>query len=134
MSTLLDDVKTRILAIATAAGYAVDKGDMRDDTDKRVGLHEYAGTTPDRQFGALGVYEEHPNFQVTVRGEPTDYTGPRAVIQSIYEDLAKVMATTLASGLEYRRVTPAQSPFPIQRDDKGRWLFAVNFRVDRRAA
>ena len=112
------------------SGYTIDRGMMRDETSKRVAIYEYSGTAPDIWFGQEGVQFEHPTFQVVVRGEPTDYDGPRAVMEAIRDDLVKVWCTAL-SGVQYNWIQAIQSPFWLQNDAKNRHYFVVNFRAEK---
>jgi hypothetical protein len=112
------------------SGYAIDRGMMSDDTDRRVCVYEYAGMAPDFWFGAQGLKYEHPSFQVVVRGDPTDYDGPRLVAEAAKNDLVKVWTTDL-TGVTYNWVQPIQSPFWMKMDEKSRHYFVVNFRVEK---
>lgn len=114
------------------SGYTIDRGVMRDETNKRVCIYEYSGTAADLKFGNPSdpILYEHPTFQVVVRGEPTDYDGPRLVIEAIRDDLVKVWTTNL-SGVYYTWIQPIQAPFWLQNDAKNRHYFVVNFRAEK---
>jgi hypothetical protein len=125
---LLNEIGTRITGLVT--GYAIDKGTMMDDTDKRIALYETVGFESEPGFSVTGVQWEHPGLQVVTRGQPTDYEGPRAAIETIYADLTEIQAATL-SGVSYLMVKARQAPFFLKRDEKQRVYFAVNFMIDK---
>ncbi len=112
------------------SGYAIDRVSMLDDTDKRVVIAETGGGAPDGQLGHEGRKWEHPNFQVMVRGEATDYDGPRAVAEAVVADLSKV-STEQLTGVTYNYIFALQSPFWLMTDDRQRRYIVVNFRCER---
>lgn len=112
------------------SSYPIDRAVMQDATNKRVCIYEYTGQAPELNFGAEGIKFEKPSFQVVVRGEPTDYDGPRQVAEDIRTDLVKVWATSL-SGVPYNFVQSINGPFWTQTDAKGRHYFRSNYRVEK---
>lgn len=125
---LTSEIATRLAG--KTSSYPIDRAVMRDATDKRVCIYEYQGQGPELNFGEEGIKYEHPSFQVVVRGEPTDYDGPRQVAEDIREDLVKVWTTTL-SGVAYNFIQNINGPFWTQTDAKGRHYFRLNFRVEK---
>ena len=126
---LTSEIAARL--VGKVSGYSIDRGSMSDESDTRVCVYEYAGIQPDFNFGTQGIKFEHPSFQVVVRGAPTDYDGPRGVIELVVADLVKVWTTTL-SGVTYNWIQPIQAPFWLMQDSRNRHHFVVNFRVEKR--
>ena len=108
-------------------GYTLNRGVMTDDSDKVVCVYEYAGSAPEFKFGAPGLKYEHPSVQVVVRGEPTDYDGPRLIAEGVVDRMATAWTQTL-TGVRYNWVQPIQSPFWLKTDERARHYFVVNFR------
>ena len=134
----LDEVYDYVSALPGIAGdWTVAKGVLLDDdptaggTDQHVALYEYGGQPPVLKFGAAAVHYEYPRLQVVCRGKPTDYAGPRAAAQLIYDGLTGVQTLTLGSTY-YLMVRPLQAPFFLNRDDRRRVLIVSNYAVERR--
>jgi hypothetical protein len=129
---LLTDVKTRIetLPACTSGGYVVKRGEMPQSPDKIICVYEYPGNPAELGFGRPGLQYISPGLQVSVRGAITDYDGPHAIIQQVFEDLPKIQGTTLSpSGTLYHMFTANQTPFLMARDGGQRCIWAVNFIV-----
>jgi hypothetical protein len=125
---LLADIKTRILTLGIS-GYPaaqVYRGEMRPSPDNGIALHQYPGNAPELGFARPGFLYENPGLQVTVRGGPTDYDGPREVIYQIWRDLPKVQDTVLGT-TRYLMIRANQHPFLLERDGNQRCVWAVNF-------
>ena len=125
---LLDDITTRIELLSAIAGYTVDKGRLSEDTDKRIVVFESDGKPSRLGFSDAGLRYEFPMLQILVRGEVTDYEGPRDVIEAIYQDLPKVQATAL-SGTTYFTIKPQGPPVFYRRDENERNSFSVRFLI-----
>ena len=106
---------------------------MPTKPDAVVVVYEYGGSASEHGFGIAGVKYENPRVQVVCRGAAFDYDGPRAVAQTIHDDLAKVQATTLGS-TKYLMMTPMQTPFLMRRDDSDRVHIAFNVIVSKEPA
>lgn len=136
---LLDDValyiQTNGLGTATtSAGGTVNvfRGRMNDTPNVAIGLFEYGGldhihtmsTGPGRE-----VFER-PRLQITVRGAPFDYDGPRARMNAITDIFDGLANTTLTSTSAWYGIFDAiQGPFVLQRDPNERVTFAVNYQL-----
>ena len=59
-----------------------------------------------------------------------DYTVARAQIETVRRLLSAVENTTMGTG-RYLKITPLQSPFPLDPDSQGRERLIVNFDVMR---
>lgn len=127
---MLNEIATRLSALSALSTYSIKKGHRPDAPDKVVSLYETGGAGADLGFGTPGIQFEHPGIQVLVRGAADDYEGPRAAIQAIYLDLPKVQGASL-SGTAYHTILPVQTPFVLERDEKRRVVFAVNFNVEK---
>lgn len=128
---LLVDVGTHL---ATAGHGTVDvsifEGQMPDDVNEGLSLHEYAAEEPEYSLGVSGVHYEQPRFQLYCRH--TDYVTGRALIEAAYQTLAKVVNTTLTA-TKYLRIEPLSSPSQLEpaRDAMGRWEWRANFRAEK---
>jgi len=129
---MLVDVGTRLDAatIATAdltLGTNLFLGREPADPDTCVTLYETAGAPPDDFFGdGTTPTLENPGLQVRIRA--ASYATARALADDVWQNLSKVSNDTLTSTL-YQRIVPVQSPFALERDDRDRIVFAVNFDV-----
>jgi len=128
---LLSDVGTYVAANGGGSvGTTIFEGQVPDDMNAGIGLFEYPGAPPDYSLDDPGVHIEKPRFQVYCRH--TDYTTGRALIETVYEALAKVVNQAL-SGTTYLRIEPLGSPFQLTppRDGQGRWEWRCNFTTEK---
>lgn len=65
---------------------------------------------------------------LVVQARSEDYTSAEARAWAAWNVLHKLGETTL-SGTRYLYISARQMPFPIGRDDKGRWLLGFNCSV-----
>jgi hypothetical protein len=86
------------------------------------------GQAPRHVFSAAEASFEISRVQISTRGAPHDYLGPRRQIERIYQLLTRQGAQTL-SGTRFLDISAIQSPFTVGRDEKLRWVFYVNFEV-----
>jgi hypothetical protein len=110
-------------------------GTLPSAPDKVVCLREYSAAPSELGYGVDGVQFEYPGLQMLARGEPGDYSEPRVRLERTYLAGAKVQAVTLtgATGSAYHLVwLPQQAPFLLDRDESNRFIFAVNFIVQKR--
>jgi len=93
-------------------------------------IFEYGGQSPERAFGVSGIKYEKPAFQLVFRGDPFDYSGPRAKAEIAYRAFASVQPGALCNGVStiYLQVDPQQSPHPTEPIDKNnRHNIGINF-------
>ena len=83
---------------------------------------------PGRPRSFLGY--TFPELHVEVRGASYDYSGPRAVIESIITALHGIMNQDIGD-TRYQVIQARQEPFPLPMDDSHRPVLAVNFRVEK---
>ncbi len=128
---LLVDVGTYLAANgAGTVGTTIFEAQMPADTDVGICLNEYGSETPEFTIDTSGVYIEHPRFQVYCRH--TDFATGRALIETAYQALAKVVNQTLTA-TKYLRIEPLQSPFSVNppQDAQGRWEWMLNCRTEK---
>jgi hypothetical protein len=101
---------------------------MPPEPNSCVVLTEYGGRSDPnvRTFGQAEITREFSRVQALVRGEPDDYVTPRLKAQDVVRAMSRLMTVTL-SGIVYYTSTPLQAPFPLDRDQLRRYVFAVNF-------
>jgi hypothetical protein len=132
VATVIDELAAYVAA--NVAGHTLGtnffKGLLPDTPDLATALYEYGGSPADLGFGTPGMKSENPSVQVVTRGAPGDYTTPRARIEAVYKQLARVQGQTL-SGAYYRIIRPMQSPFPLEIDAANRKKFVVNFTIEK---
>ena len=116
--------------VGTAVGTDVFRGFMPPLPDVCVGVYETGGSAPENGFGTTGLLHEFPNVQIIVRGAPKDYATPRATADVAWRKLAEIQGTTLGS-TKYLIVLPLQSPAPLSKDARLRWLIAFNARCEK---
>jgi len=129
LTSLLSEIKTRIEATLTSnsiTGYTVKRGELAHKPDKQIALYSYPGNGPSLGFGRPGLQYLNPGLQVSVRGTSTDYEGPHAVLNTIWEDLTTVQ-DELLTGTRYLLIKANQQPFLDSRDGDQRCLWKVNF-------
>ncbi len=126
---VLDEIATKI-ATLVAVGTLITKGSLSATTDVCVTVYETGGQGADLGLGVNGIQFEYPTVQVVARGVPSDYYGPRVMVDQVYKGLPKVQAAAL-SGVYYHWIKPASAPFLLKRDEKDRVLIAVNFNIEK---
>lgn len=105
----------------------VVKGQLPDAPASCIAVLEYGGPPPDLGFGVAGIQYEYPALQLLFRGEPNDYASPRALAETVYQELAKVQAESIGSPpVYYHFVKPQQAPFLLERDGQQRCVIAFN--------
>jgi hypothetical protein len=139
LTTLLTEIKARIEATLVAngiSGYTVTRGEMPNSPNKVITVQRYAGKPPMVHFGSAGLHYEHPKLQVVVRGDPTDFDGPMAVMNTIYRDLVKVQDTLLTSslsstsGIRMLMLMATQHPSLSARDGNQRCVWSCDFAAE----
>lgn len=110
------------------SGYVVTEGFLPATPDKVVALRESRGAGANEFFGGAPI--EEPVLQVLTRGAKLVYTDARAAIEDIYQASFGWGAFTSA-GTRYLKLTPLQPPFPLDKDGNERYVFAVNFLVQK---
>ena len=133
MANVLDNLSANLVVnpdLALVAGTNFFLADLPALPDVATVLREYGGSAPDLRFGRAAIAVEHLRVQVVCRGAADDYTGPRARAEKVYKALVAIQAATL-SGVFYHGVYPQQAPFPIRRDQLGRWEIGFNVQIDK---
>lgn len=134
LTTFLTEIKNRIagLSISGYGSSVIFRGEMPNTPNRMIGLYQYAGNAPELGFGISGLQYEHPGLKIVVRGEPTDYEGPFAVMNTIYRDLVTVQDELLGS-TRYLMIRANQQPFLDARDSNQRCVWSCNFICDKEA-
>ena len=96
-------------------------GLMPDQPDNCVVLFEYAGSPPDLHWSG-----EYPGLQVQVRS--TSYPTARRMIGNIV-NILHGMSEQKLSGIRFLLIQAQGNPEVLKRDDKGRVVLFVNFRI-----
>jgi hypothetical protein len=120
-------------AFLVAQGLAVLNADlwlhvMPDEPDDAAVIIEYAGDEPDYVQNDRKVELEYPRVQVAVRGELPEVTRLRA--EQIYQSLMMI-DNELLSGTRYLSCLPVDTPAMLGRDESGRFMSTINFRVEK---
>ena len=131
MATVLDEVGTYLAGagLSLTLGTNLFLTEMPATPDVATALREYGGAAPELAFGGVLVLE-HIRLQVVCRGIADDYLGPRARAEAIYRWFAARKDASL-SGTAYHGLVPQQAPFPIRRDQLGRWEIGFNVQADK---
>ncbi len=126
---LLPELKAKLVAEGLTTGYTVRDGLLPATPDLVIAINETGGSGPE-QFGSSPSIEM-PAVQVMVRGAAYDYATPRLQAERIYQALQDWGAWAADNGTRYLKITPLQAPFPFNRDDNTRVVFAVNFLIEK---
>jgi hypothetical protein len=97
-----------------------------------IGLLEGPGDFPINEMGATvgSVVAETPSLVVHVRS--ASYATARSKADAAWGRLHKYAGTL--GGVRYLLIEARQSPFPIGRDDAGRWIIGCNYGVTKERA
>lgn len=95
--------------------------------DEAIGLTEGPGDGPINEMGSTvgAVAAEAPSLVVHVRSG--SYVSARAKAEAIWTKLHKFAGPL--SGVRYLLIEARQQPFPLGRDDAGRWIIGCNYDV-----
>jgi len=99
---------------------------LPDKPDEAASLINYLGDEPDYIQEERKVDVENPRLQLAVRSMRPEVCRLRA--EKMYQSLMQVRNQTL-NGTRYLWVRPVDSPSMIGRDENGRFLTTVNFRI-----
>ena len=126
-------VVEELAAYLVAKGLATLNADLwlhvaPDDPDELAFIIEYAGDEPDYVQNDRSVELEYPRVQIGVRGAQPEVTRLRA--ERLYQSLMKIDNESL-SGTRYLSCIPVDTPAMIGRDESGRFLSTVNFRIEK---
>jgi hypothetical protein len=101
---------------------------LPEDPDDAVIVTTSGGGPPEWVHNKAIVNTEMPHFQVAVRS--ASITTAKQKAHAIYDDL-QVIRNSIVDGVFFQRMMPLQSPFPIERDEKNRWIWGCNFIVEK---
>jgi len=113
--SVLDELADYVAANSGGAftvGVNLFKGIMPDTPETCIALLEYPGLGPLFKQDQAAPREERPRLQVLSR-DP-DYQVARQNAGTVWDVLAAIRNQTIG-GTWYLKVTPLQSPFPVQR-------------------
>jgi len=96
-------------------------GMIPDKPDNCIVLFEYAGSPPDLHWNG-----EYPGLQVQVRS--TSYPTARCTIGNIV-NILHGMSEQKLNGIRFLLIQAQGNPEVLKRDDKGRVVLFVNFRI-----
>ncbi len=128
--TVLQELKIKLDSLGTLG--AIRIGSFPTTPDAIGALYEYGGLRPEGRFGVTGVGYERPSIQITFRGIPEDYQGPRDKAELAFQFLGELTPGALVSGVNtiYLKLDLQQSPFPTQPQDiNKRFHIGFNFYV-----
>lgn len=98
------------------------------NVDEVVSIAESTSDPPTDTMGATVGLVVAENAALVVQTRSHDYTTAEARARLAWNALHKLGNVTL-SGTRYLLVLARQAPFPIGRDDEGRWLIGFNCAV-----
>ena len=95
--------------------------------DDAIALAEGGGERPVNEMGPTvgAVAAESPELVAQVRS--ASYSSARSKAEAIWTKLHKYSGTM--SGTRYLLIEAWQSPYPVGRDDAGRWIIGCSYRV-----
>lgn len=119
---LLDDITTYLVQKGVGTfGTDIFINELPPKPDDCIALFEYAGEPPDLHWNG-----EYPGLQVICRGKK--YNACRAKIELVRSTLHGVTEETI-NGTRYLLIQAKQSPETLGKDESGRRLFVINFRI-----
>jgi hypothetical protein len=101
-------------------------GAMPDMPDACISIVDTGGQEPDR-----GPYERS-TVQILVRGGVGDYAITHELAKTIQEALHEYYGMPESSSYYYAGIWATNEPFYLGTDQRGRPLFSLNFRIQRR--
>ena len=131
---MLDDLAGWVAeetALDLTIGRTLFLGRMPDTPDRCVALYATVGAPPGEHFGhAAGADVEQPGVRMHVRHVAFDAGATLA--HNVWHRLSDVTNEVLG-GWRYLDCAPIQSPFPYERDDRGRTGWMSTFAIKRQA-
>lgn len=119
---LLDDIKDYLVSNGIGVfGTDIFIGTLPPSPDDCIALFEYAGEPPDLHWDG-----EYPGLQVMARG--AKYPTARAKIEQV-KNLLHGVTEEVINGTRYLLIHARHSPETLGKDENGRQLFVVNFRI-----
>ena len=109
-----------------AAGTSLFYNFLPEEPARAASIIETGGVAPARAFGSTGPSWERGRVQVACRS--TSSATARGDIDAAFVLLEAVQNQTLTSNV-FLRISAVQSPFLMERDPRGRPVFACNFDV-----
>jgi len=97
---------------------------LPDTPNNVVAVNRYGGPPPVYVHDHAGPRLDPIAFQVVVRN--TDVVAAEATAVAAYRCLAAVDAAVVA-GVNIISIRPDQVPFPMERDDNGRFVWVCNY-------
>ena len=130
---VLDEVATFLAAASPSpslgtVGTTIFKGQSPDSPDTCIIVYEYGGFAPQHTFGSDHTITR-PRVQIVCRGAADDYEAPRTTAKSVYQKMHFSKSTL--SSVSYLRAEAVSEPFPLDRDENGRWLIACNYHIEK---
>lgn len=123
MPVLLDDIALYLQQQGIGMiGVDIFKGQLPATPDNAIALFEYAGEPQDLTDANL----EYPGLQVLVRNK--SYSAGRQKIEQARSALHGLTEATI-NNVRYLLIQARQSPEALPRDENGRAIFVVNFRI-----
>lgn len=123
VGAFLDTASTRY-----AAGTSLFYNHLPDEPNRATAIYETGGVAPQQHFsGDLPSWE---NARVQLIHRSTSSVTARADANAAWYILQQVANEALSS-VSYLRISPVQSVFLLERDDRGRPVFAANYDVVR---
>jgi|OpeIllAssembly_1097287.scaffolds.fasta_scaffold545144_2 hypothetical protein len=86
------------------------------------------GFAPEFVHNKPGVNTEMPTFQIATRSR--SIPSAKSKSHAIYNDL-QLIGNMMVDGIFFQRLTPMQTPFSIERDDKDRWIWGCNYVAEK---
>lgn len=131
---LLDDLADRLTTQSVATtGTNLFKSEMPSTPDELVTLFQTAGGPPVHAMGVGpgNAQVEQPHVQVRVRSGRPD--SAHKLAQDVYHALDGLGPVTI-NGVVYHNVFALQSPFFLDQDETGRYVYGCNFEIVRNLA
>lgn len=132
--SLLDDLADRLTTQGVATtGTNLFKAVMPSTPDELIALFQTGGPAPVNLMaaGPGTAVVERPHVQALARAARPDTAHKRA--QDVYFALDALGDVTI-NGVRYLSVYALQSPFFLNTDEAGRYVYAVNFECSREPA
>ena len=134
MNPVSEDIKDLLVAegLGSDAGtddWAIYRSQEPDTPNKVVTIYDTGGPPPGYVYRVVVPETQYPTFQIRVRGE--DYTEVYEKIEAIKDYLNTVTGWFVDTATEYGRPFQTSEIISLGKDENGRSVLVVNFKIIR---
>lgn len=133
---MVEDMGAQLLRAGVATEANLFYHFQQSKPDDALTLSQYGGPQPWYDMGSAGPVQSFPRLQVMARS--ANQLGARDLIYRAYRVLAALPTNVAMSDMQgtqtmYQRVYPLADPMQMGQDDTGRYVWIVNFQIEKEA-